>query len=110
MVVETPKPFSCICHFDPNYPPPNGLNYNVVRTTPTPDDTIGYFTLDLQVTKTFEFGNGAAVQLRFDVLNVTNHENFAEYVNRDPDRPAYDTAGDIAGVPRTLKLGMNVRF
>ena len=103
MVVETPKPFSCICHLDANYPPPNGLNYNFVRTAPTPDDTIGYFTLDLQVTKTFEFGNGSAVQLRFDVLNVTNHENFASYLNLDPERPKYDKVGDIAGVPRTLQ-------
>jgi outer membrane receptor protein involved in Fe transport len=110
MVVESPKPFSCICHFDPNYPPPNGLNYNFVRTTPTPDDTIGYFTLDLQVTKTFEFGNGSAVQLRLDALNVTNHENFAGYINLDPERPVYDQTGDIAGVPRTLKLGLNLRF
>ena len=33
MVVETPKPLSCICTFDVNAPPPNGLNYNYVKDT-----------------------------------------------------------------------------
>ena len=114
VVVETPKPLPCICTLDVNVAPPNGLNYNFIKDNRFPDDTIGFFTLDLQVTKTFEFGNGSAIQLRFDVLNATNRENFAVLVQYNFDAnappPFYQKDGDLAGVPRTLKLSMNLRF
>ena len=114
VVVETPKPLPCICTLDVNTPPPNGLNYNYVKDNRLPDDTIGFFTLDLQATKTFEFGNGSLIQLRFDVLNATNRENFAVLLQPNFDAnappPFYQKDGDLAGVPRTLKLSMNLRF
>lgn len=114
VVVETPKPLPCICTFDPDVGPPDGLNYDFRKDHRFPDDTIGFFTLDLQATKTFEFGNGSLIQLRFDVLNATNRENFAFLVQNDfglnAPPPFYQKDGDLAGVPRTLKLGMNLRF
>lgn len=114
MVVETPKPLSCVCTFDVNVAPPDGYNYDYKKTSKFPEDTIGFFTLDLQATKTFEFGNGSAIQFRLDVLNVTNRENFA-FIDQtdfsaDPERPFYRTDGDLAGVPRTVKLSLNLRF
>jgi len=111
MVVETPKPLGGVYVPDPNVGPPDGLNYNFKRVHEHPDDTIGYFTLDLQATKTFEFGNGSLIQLRGDVLNVTNRENFATlFTNFDGTPPFYFRDGDLAGVPRTFKLSMNLRF
>jgi len=111
MVVETPKPLGGVYVPDPNVGPPDGLNYNFKKDHQHPEDTIGFFTLDLQVTKTFEFGNGSLIQLRGDVLNVTNRENFAvQFSNFDGTPPFYFKEGDLAGVPRTFKLSMNLRF
>jgi outer membrane receptor for Fe3+-dicitrate len=76
---------------------------------------IGFFTLDLQATKTFEFGNGSAIQLRLDVLNVTNRGKTLRSLDQtdfsvDPAPPFYRQDGDLAGVPRTIKVSMNLRF
>jgi outer membrane receptor protein involved in Fe transport len=114
MVVETPKPLTCVCTFDPNTPPPDGLNYNFLKESRFPEDTIGFFTLDLQVTKAFELRNGSAIEFRVDVLNATNRENFADIFQTDfdenPARPFYFRDGNLAGVPRTVKVSMNLRF
>lgn len=108
LVVETPKAFTA---FDGNNTEPaNGLNYNYLKVSQYPTDDIGYFSLDLQVTKTFAFKNGSAVQLRMDWLNVTDRENYAIYFDGYPGKPFYFEDGDIAGVPRTLKLGFNFTF
>ncbi len=114
MVVETPKPLQCVCTFDTNVGPPDGYNYDYMKTAKFPEDTIGFFTLDLQATKTFEFGNGSAIQLRLDVLNATNRENYA-FIDQtdfsaDPALPFYRRDGDLAGVPRTLKFSVNLQF
>ena len=90
--------------------PADGFNYNYVKISQFPDRNIGYRTLDLQATKTFEFFDGAAVQVRIDVLNVTNRKNYADLRDGYPGLPYYFTDGNLWGVPRTLKLGMNVRF
>ena len=108
-VVETPKPLSCVCSFQADFPPPNGLNYNWTKTSRFSQDTIGYFTLDLQASKTFEFPNESALQLRVDVLNVTNRENFVGFINIfDPGAAqVWRDGGEIGGVPRTIKFSMN---
>jgi outer membrane receptor protein involved in Fe transport len=114
MVVETPKPLTCICTNDPDLPPPDGLNYNPLKSSRYPQDTIGYFTLDLQATKTFAFPNGSAIQLRLDVLNVTDRENYADIFQTDfdfdPDPPFYFKDGNLAGVPRTFKVSLNFNW
>ena len=110
MVVETPKPLAGIYTFDEDVAPPNGLNYDFIKRSRHPQDTIGFFTLDLQATKTFEFGDRGAVQFRIDVLNATNRENMAFLFSADPDQPFYFKDGDLAGVPRTFKVSMNVMF
>jgi len=108
VVLETPKPLTAFDGIGTE--PPNGLNYNFLKISQFPDNTLGYFTLDLQLTKSFDFGNRFAFQIRADVLNVTNHENFAVLFDGFPGLPFYFRDGDIAGVPRTLKLGVNLRF
>jgi outer membrane receptor protein involved in Fe transport len=114
MVVETPKPLQCVCTFDTEVAPPDGYNYNYKKTAKFVEDTIGFFTLDLQATKTFQFGEAAALQLRVDVLNVTDRENYAQIFqtdfSEDPALPFYFKDGDLAGVPRTIKFSVNLQF
>lgn len=113
LVLETPKAntgFNGIGTAPGRTDPANGLNYNYFKISQFPDDTIGYFTLDLQLTKSFEFRNGSDIQLRLDALNVTNHENFVQFINTFPGPPDYFRQGDIAGVPRTLKLSLSFNW
>ena len=108
MVVETPKPLTAFDGIGTD--PPNGLNYNFLKVSQHPDDTIGFFTLDLQVTKTFEFFSDSAVQIRVDVLNATNRKNYATLFDGFPGKPFYFKDGDLQGVPRTVRLSFNVGF
>ena len=48
------------------------------------------------------------------MLNVTNRENYA-FIDQtdfsaDPALPFYRKDGDLAGVPRTIKLSLNLQF
>lgn len=107
-VVETPKPLTA---FDGDgTEPANGLNYNYLKISQYPDTTIGYFSLDLQLTKSFEFYKGSAFQVRIDLLNATNHRNLATLFDGYPGKPYYFQDGDLQGVPRTLKLSVNLGF
>ena len=90
--------------------PANGLNYNYGKISQYPKNDIGYFALDLQATKTFEFRGDSSLQVRVDLLNATNRRNYAVLFDGYPGIPFYFTDGDISGVPRTIKLSMNVRF
>ncbi len=85
-----------------------------------PDDTIGYQSLDLQVTKDFNLGDYGSFYLRVDVLNVFDEENFADTLRAlgldtngsfvDPNPVRYNPTGNITGVPRTLRLTFGARF
>jgi hypothetical protein len=66
--------------------------------------------LDLQLTKSFELGNGSAIQVRLDALNVTNHKNYVDFTNTFPGPPSYFKQGNISGVPRTLKFSVNFNW
>ncbi len=108
-VIESPKPltnFNGIGTSPGRTDPPNGLNYNYHKISQEPPNTIGYLALDLQLTKSFEFGNGSAIQVRLDALNVTNHNNPDQFISNFPGLPSYDRHGDISGVPRTFKLSL----
>jgi outer membrane receptor protein involved in Fe transport len=112
-VIETPKPqtgFNGIGTSPGRTDPPNGLNYNYFKLSQFPKKDIGYMALDLQLTKSFEFGNGSAIQVRLDALNVTNHRNYVQYINTFPGPPNYFKDGDISGVPRTFKLSLNFNW
>ena len=86
------------------------MNFNYSRTARYPDYTLGYRSLDLQVTKVFEFANGPNLQLRIDVLNVTNYTNYSDLRSGYPGPPYYFQDGNIWGVPRTVKMGFNFAF
>jgi hypothetical protein len=75
----------------------------------------GYQSLDLQVTKNFEWQDFANFYLRLDVINVLDHENFIDYINETgPDGlivgGRYNPVGNITGVPRTLRASFGIRF
>lgn len=84
------------------------------------EDTLGYQSLDLQVTKDFNIADITNLYVRVDALNVFNHENFSDTVNAfgldtsgriissTPVR--YNPTGNITGVPRTLRLTFGARF
>lgn len=108
LVLETPKPYTGFDQFVDVQE--NGLNYNYLKISQYPKNTLGYKTLDLQLTKDIALPRNFSTQLRVDVLNVTNARNYAQLFDGFPDRPYYFTDGDLAGVPRTLKVTLNVKF
>ncbi len=83
-------------------------------------DTLGYTSLDLQVTKNFEIADITNLYLRVDLLNAFDDENFADTqrafgldtsgqtISSTPVR--YNQTGNIRGVPRTLRLTFGAKF
>jgi outer membrane receptor protein involved in Fe transport len=79
------------------------------------DNTTGYKSLDLQVTKNFQLGDLASMYLRLDALNVTNAHNLVDYSDTaGPDgiitETRYAPFGNITGVPRTVRMTFGVKF
>ncbi len=110
VVLETPRPVIGF-PFDDSQPA-NGFNTNYPRIAEWVRDSIGYRSVDFQITKTFKFVGGSALQTRVDVLNAFNSRNFSDYIDfySYGTPPVYDKNGNIRGVPRTVKFGMNVKF
>jgi len=81
----------------------------------TAESTLGYKSLDLQVTKDFEVGDVAALYLRLDALNVTNEHNLVDFTDTTGtdglvNGGDYNPIGNITGVPRTLRMTFGVKF
>jgi outer membrane receptor protein involved in Fe transport len=79
------------------------------------DSTLGYKSLDLQITKDFEIGDLAALYLRVDALNVTNEHNLVDFTdvigpNGLTIGGDYNPVGNITGVPRTFRMSFGVKF
>jgi len=79
------------------------------------ESTLGYKSLDLQVTKDFEVGDVAALYLRLDALNVTNEHNLVDFTDTTGtdglvNGGDYNPIGNITGVPRTLRMTFGVKF
>jgi hypothetical protein len=75
----------------------------------------GYQSLDLQVTKNFEWQDFANFYVRLDALNLLNHENFVDYLDQlGPNglvfTGRFNPVGNITGVPRTLRASFGIRF
>jgi outer membrane receptor protein involved in Fe transport len=75
----------------------------------------GYQSLDLQMTKNFEWQDFAAFYLRLDVLNVLNDKNLVDYLDQTgPDGVVFtgrfNPLGNITGVPRTLRASFGIKF
>jgi outer membrane receptor protein involved in Fe transport len=71
--------------------------------------------IDFQTTKDFDLTRGMTLYLRFDLLNVFNYKNYVDYTTSSNGvfnnyYAAYNTTGNIYGVPRTFKLTMGFRW
>lgn len=128
LTLATPTPVNDVaCYLPPPPlplpPPPQVLHPSGARCAPiagTPGDTLGYSSLDLQVTKDFDIGGIANFYVRVDLLNAFNSDNFSDtllafdlnpsgdLVSSDPVR--YNPTGNITGVPRTLRLTFGAKF
>lgn len=81
----------------------------------TAESTIGYKSLDLQITKDFGIGDLGSMYLRLDALNVTNEHNLVDFIDvTGPDGLVtggdYNPIGNITGVPRTFRMTFGVKF
>jgi outer membrane receptor protein involved in Fe transport len=109
MVIETPRPFTGYTYDNP--PPQNGYVEQYRYLNQRVDNKIGYETFDFQVTKNFKIAGASSAEIRVDLLNALNRHNYSQYIyDNAPQPPVYNTNGNINGVPRTLKLGVNVKF
>ena len=116
VTLATPTPNNDVaCYLAPGSFFPTGSS--CTPAAGTPPDTLGYRSLDLQVSKDINFGETSAVYVRFDVLNVFNSANYSDYLfdwgqngvpNREP--VTYNKIGNITGVPRTFKATLGMRF
>jgi outer membrane receptor protein involved in Fe transport len=75
----------------------------------------GYQALDLQITKNFEIQDFAEFYLRFDILNVTNHDNLVDYIDINGPNGLiaggrFNPDGNITGFPRTVRGSFGVKF
>lgn len=76
----------------------------------------GYRDVDFQATKDFNLGHGIVMYGRFDLLNVFNWRNYSDLIYTIPNGnvvktyAAYDPAGNITFVPRTLKFTVGLKF
>lgn len=120
LTLATPTPVNDFACFPFNQPVFHSTGAKCRPDAAKPDDTIGFSSVDLQVTKEFNIGEIANFYVRADVLNVFNHDNFADTlrafgldanggrISSDPVR--YNKTGNITGVPRTLRLTFGARF
>ena len=91
--------------------PDNGAPTNFVSRSP--NKTIGYKDVDIQLTKNFRLPSGVEGYARVDVINLFNWENDAQGSIYFPDSnstPKYTKGGPIDGLPLTVKLSTGVRF
>jgi outer membrane receptor protein involved in Fe transport len=110
--VETPTPvndFTCL-HAPP---PPNASACQAWAGTPP---GLGYRSLDMEVTKSFNVGDVSSFAVRVDVLNLFNVKNYNQYLLGGDNgvvshtTAAYNPIGNIVGVPRTLRMTLSAKF
>lgn len=113
VTVASPIPVNAIACYGTTFP--SGSNCTPIAGRP--DDTIGYKSLDLQVTKNFEIADITNMYVRVDLLNALNEENFNDTLQAwgqggvlNPDPVKYNPTGNIKGVPRTVRLTFGAKF
>jgi len=113
LTLATPTPTNGIACYGVQFP----SGSNCEPRSATVEDTLGYRSLDVQVTKYFDIADISQIYLRVDVLNATDEENFADVVQSwgsggqlNPDPVEYLQTGNIRGVPRTIRLTFGAQF
>jgi outer membrane receptor protein involved in Fe transport len=112
LTIETPIPHDDVTCYVNGQRFPTGSGCTPFGATPP---GLGYRSLDLQVTKDFNIWQTATAYARFDVINVFNVKNYADYVLTPNNGVlstgvAYNPTGNIFGVPRELRLQLGARF
>ena len=95
---------------------PNGSSN--VPIAGTPKETLGFRSLDLQVTKDFKIADTATIYVRIDLLNAFNYYNYSDTFNNwvgpggqlASNPVTYNPNGNITGVPRTFRLTLGGKF
>ena len=113
LTLATPLPVNDIACVGLSYP----TGSNCTPIAGTPPETIGYKSLDLQVTKSFALTDSQSIEIRADVLNVFNYYNYSD-TNRNwggggvynPTPVTYNPTGNITGYPRTLRGSIYYKF
>ncbi|MGQ0836721.1 MAG: TonB-dependent receptor [Gammaproteobacteria bacterium] len=119
LTLSTPVPVNAFACFQPaGVFHPSGARCAPIAGEP--DDTLGYRSLDLQVTKDFNIADLTNLYLRVDVLNVFDRENFADRRTAfdldasgriiSPTPVRFNETGNIVGVPRTVRLTFGAKF
>jgi hypothetical protein len=113
LTLATPIPVNAIACYGVTFP----TGSNCTPIDGKPDDTLGYTSLDLQVTKNFQIADISTMYLRVDLLNATDEENFNDTLQNwgsngqlNPDPVRYNPVGNIKGVPRTVRLTFGAKF
>ncbi len=90
----------------------NATGTNAYPAAANFDQRIGYRTLDLQTTKSFDLPKEMNAYIRVDLLNAFDSSNFDSGSGSwpYPNAPQYNKTGPIVGVPRTLKLTAGVKW
>jgi len=120
LTIATPIPDNgdLLCYVQP--PPPNPPRYFPTGSACTPwgatPPGLGYRSVDLQATKNLQVGQVSTMWVRVDVLNVFNVKNYTQYSPNSGNGTAsitgvaYNPTGNIAGVPRELRLTLGAKF
>jgi hypothetical protein len=114
--LATPTPRNDVaCYLAPGQFFPTGSS--CTPSAETPPTTFGYRSVDLQVSKSFEFAQQTSMYVRLDLLNAFNAANYSDYIVnwgqngvRTPDPVTYNNVGNITGVPRTVKASLGMKF
>ncbi|MEO6968244.1 MAG: TonB-dependent receptor [Rhodanobacteraceae bacterium] len=118
LTLATPIPNNGFISYSYPATAPNGANNLPVAGIPKGKSFLfggpifGYQSVDFEATKNFQIQGNTLVYVRLDVLNVFNYKNLVDVNATFPTYfpIAYNTTGNISGVPRTFKFTLGVRW
>ena len=115
LTLATPTPVDDIAFPGNGFIYPTGSSGTPISATP--NNILGYRSLDLQVTKNFQISHFGSAYIRLDGLNVFDYRNYSDTTNNwftkgvaNSNPVTYNRNGNIFGVPRTLKLMIGAKF
>ena len=119
LTLATPTPYDGFINY--NYPAtaPNGANNLPAGDIPTGGKRFlvggpiwGYRDIDFAAIKNIRISDSVYWYLRLDIINAFNYKNLIDVNATYPTfyPIAYNTTGNITGVPRTFKFTMGVRW
>jgi outer membrane receptor protein involved in Fe transport len=121
LTLATPLPKNDIACYGATLP--TGSGCNPVSGTPSGSkflvggDIWGYRDIDIQFTKDFIITGDTKIYARFDILNLFNWQNFADYTTAwgsggvfNPNGVTYNKQGNITYLPRTARFTIGMKF